>query len=508
MPLDANYTLHAWTKSNNHNHNTDRMPTEPDKHDLLGFPGVEAEHPKWYIRRLWLVAEDDRVQFPKFLDKDVCELAKLANKVVKTFVLDEDKRHEELCGDAFLQTDASRILNDLGFGWRIWGEGSGAEARLMSNLGGFRPRWGVGTDSGYEVNDEDSINLNLRCWIAARIQAKINAPSKEKKPGPSVTVDNIEQILPESASQPCQKRPPLVQQQGSSDTSEVTPYCSDYHRNLPAALMGTELKAKSDGSRSRAPSDDSFSFNSFMHTDSEEDFSQSRRHRSKRPKIGILNRRLRAGSQRTNEVTSSTVGASVLSDTSTKITIPDVGNDNNANINGIGLSETNRMKQKLRLNLVRFLIDELDYAGILSEVVPLTKKLYASSPHREPCSNFEFEFRNFNRALTQWESLITRVTASAGVTQSLVNDPLQELAAQRTFEDRVIRFHSFGPRSHTDFPLEGLTISLALFFEGLLDANFMPVAFVDLVHRLRAASQPLYETIAVASGRTSREEDV
>jgi hypothetical protein len=131
------------------------MPTEPEKHYLLGFPGVEAEHPKLYIRRLWLVADNDRKAFPKFLDKDVEELAKQVNKVVNTFVRNEDKRHEELCGGAFLEKDASRILNDLGFGSRIWGEGSGAEIRLQSNLPGSRPRWGVKTDSGYESNDED-----------------------------------------------------------------------------------------------------------------------------------------------------------------------------------------------------------------------------------------------------------------------------------------------------------------------------------------------------------------
>jgi hypothetical protein len=131
------------------------MPTEPDKHDLLGFPGVEAEHPKSYIRRLWLVAEDDRKPFPKFLDPRVQELATQVNIVVNKFVKDEHTRHEELCGDAFLEKDALRILNYPGFGPRIWGEGSGAETRLKSNLPGSRPRWGVDTDSGYEINDED-----------------------------------------------------------------------------------------------------------------------------------------------------------------------------------------------------------------------------------------------------------------------------------------------------------------------------------------------------------------
>ena len=77
------------------------------------------------------------------------------NKVVREFMKEEDKRHEELCAGSFLEKDAVRILDDLGFGWRIWGEGSGAETRLKSSLPGSRPRWGVDSDSGYEVNDED-----------------------------------------------------------------------------------------------------------------------------------------------------------------------------------------------------------------------------------------------------------------------------------------------------------------------------------------------------------------
>jgi hypothetical protein len=142
-------------KKNAHNQSADTMPTEPDKHDLLGFPGVEAEDPKWYIRRLWLVAENDRKPFPKFLDKEVVQLAQHVNKVVNTFVQHEDKRDEELRGGAFLEKDALHILGYLGFGWRIWGESSGAETRLKSNELGPRPRWGIDTDSGYENNDED-----------------------------------------------------------------------------------------------------------------------------------------------------------------------------------------------------------------------------------------------------------------------------------------------------------------------------------------------------------------
>jgi hypothetical protein len=50
------------------------------------------------------------MSFPKFLDEDDRELATLVNKIVNTVVKDEDKRHEELSGDAFLEKDAVRIL--------------------------------------------------------------------------------------------------------------------------------------------------------------------------------------------------------------------------------------------------------------------------------------------------------------------------------------------------------------------------------------------------------------
>ena len=65
----------------------------------------------------------------------------------------------------------------------------------------------------------------------------------------------------------------------------------------------------------------------------------------------------------------------MLSDTSTNLTMPDVHN-----ING-ELFLVDRTRQKLRINLTRFLNEELDYAGALREVIPLTRQLYADSPH-------------------------------------------------------------------------------------------------------------------------------
>jgi hypothetical protein len=40
MPLDSTHILHTWMKYYADDQSTNRMPTEPDKHDLLGFPGV------------------------------------------------------------------------------------------------------------------------------------------------------------------------------------------------------------------------------------------------------------------------------------------------------------------------------------------------------------------------------------------------------------------------------------------------------------------------------------
>jgi hypothetical protein len=192
-----------------------------------------------------------------------------------------------------------------------------------------------------------------------------------------------------------------------------------------------------------------------------------------------------------------TSGVNLPTDTSTIITIPDVGdnNDNNDNNNEDGLSEADRMTQKLQLDLARFLNNEPDFTGILHEIILPTRKLYAISPHRKPYNDLEVEFRNFNRALDHWESLIKTRTASPSVIQSHLKDPLQELAAKGTFEDRVAMLHNLGPRSHIDFPFEGWTISLALFFEGLLGNTYMPFPFKDLVDRLRVVNQRLYDTV-------------
>lgn len=229
-----------------------------------------------------------------------------------------------------------------------------------------------------------------------------------------------------------------------------------------------------------------------MDSDSEAGFPQSKSRRSKRLRGDTST----CGSQKSPQLDfepTFTPDACLLSDTSTNLTMPDV-----RNING-ELSLVDRTRQKLRINLTRFLNEELDYAGALREVIPLTRQLYADSPHREPYSDSEFEFRDFNRALDHWESLTKRLTASNGATQSLLDDPLEELAVQGTFKDRVAKLYNSGPRSQVDFPLETWIVLLALFFEGLLGDTCMPCSFGDLVIQLRAANESLYNPIAVVS---------
>jgi hypothetical protein len=260
--------------------------------------------------------------------------------------------------------------------------------------------------------------------------------------------------------------------------------------------VAAEPKADSNRSKTRArsdsnenDSDDSFHFTSFMHTDLEADLLRARNNRSKRPRIGT------GSSEQDLEVTS-TAGANLPSDITNIIILDD--DNNNINVDERGLSQlsgADEIKRKLQLDLARFLNKGLDYADILRKVIRPIRELYTDSPYRKPYSDLDVDFRNFNRAMGHWESLIERRTASSGVTPMPLKEPLNELATQKTFEGRIAVLRNFGPRSHIDFPLERLTIFLAMCFEGLLGNAYMPVLFEDLVNRLRDANQSLYDPI-------------
>jgi hypothetical protein len=132
------------------------MPDDSSEHDLLGFPGVGAEQPKVYLRRLWLPAENDRTTYPKFYNTNIIEMANLASKVVNRLAKDTTRLHEQLQGCAFLKAEANWILEEKGYGLRVWGEDCGANTRLKSNLRGTYPRWRTMTASGEHVeNDQE-----------------------------------------------------------------------------------------------------------------------------------------------------------------------------------------------------------------------------------------------------------------------------------------------------------------------------------------------------------------
>lgn len=93
--------LHRWIKDQSREHTAESMSTDPNKHDPLEYPGVKSEHPKTYMRRLWLVADNDRMLNPKFRIIDAIELCKHTNNVRNA-----EKLHEELSCNALLEAYA------------------------------------------------------------------------------------------------------------------------------------------------------------------------------------------------------------------------------------------------------------------------------------------------------------------------------------------------------------------------------------------------------------------
>lgn len=336
--------------------------------------------------------------------------------------------------------------------------------------------------------------------MAARIQAKINAPCREKTSVPLTTVKHTAQPSSELTSPSRSHQSKLVQKKGFSDALKLTPLKRRRNHSLPTVRGGSTADSSRSRSRERpgesSDSDKSFSFTSFVVTGSEADFPQSAISQSKRRRIDIPQGLSHTRSPQLSSEITSTVDVHVPSDTSANIVISDASSkNNNVDVDKDSLSGADQMKRKLQLDLTRFLNSEPDYTGILREVIPPTKQLYAISPHRKPYSDLEIEFSNFNSALIHWENLLERRTASSDVVRSLLEDPLQKLADQANFEDRVALFHDSGPRSHVEFPLERWTISLALFFEGLLGDAYMPFPFEVLVNKLRTVNQTLYDTV-------------
>ena len=93
----------------------------------------------------------------------------------------------------------------------------------------------------------------------------------------------------------------------------------------------------------------------------------------------------------------------LVTDISVIIIISNASNkNNNTNVDEDSLLEAEQMKQKPKLDLTRFQDSEPDYIGILGEVIPPTKQLYAISPHRQHDSDSKIEFSNLDYILFPW----------------------------------------------------------------------------------------------------------
>jgi hypothetical protein len=163
-------------------------------------------------------------------------------------------------------------------------------------------------------------------------------------------------------------------------------------------IVDLHSEADSAQSSKRAHSEglnSDFSFRTFLVSETEADI-LSKSKRPKRLRRDSLTHRSHTRSPLLSSKATFTADSTLQSDPSTNITLPDVRNVYVTNINNSSLSLDNQIKQKLQLNLVRFLNNELDFAGVLSEVILPTKHLYAISPYCELYSDLEFEFKNFN----------------------------------------------------------------------------------------------------------------
>jgi hypothetical protein len=324
--------------------------------------------------------------------------------------------------------------------------------------------------------------------MAARIQLKTTAPYKERKSELSQTVEHTGRVSPKQVGTP-----------DLSGSASAIPQ-PKRHTSPSVAIEDAKLEAYSARSskRARSNSDRPFSLRNVPRSGSEAD-PRSQSKRPKRVEKDNPTPESCTGPPQSDAEATFTKDANLPNDTSTNISKSVVRNVNNTGIDNCEIALVDQTKPKLRLSLLRFLERKLDHAGVLREVIPPTKQLYAIGPHRESCGDLDLDFKNFNRALEHWESLITKHTATSGATQSPLGDPLQELAAQESFKDRVAMLRNCDPTSQTDFTLETWTISLALLFEGLLGDSYMPCSFADMVAGFRVSYQSLYEPLAQVS---------
>jgi hypothetical protein len=91
--------------------------------------------------------------------------------------------------------------------------------------------------------------------------------------------------------------------------------------------------------------------------------------------------------------------------------------------------------------------------------------------------------------------MLKSLSGAASPMSARADDPLEELASQETFMDRVAVLRRLRPRPEIWFSYETWTYLLAMFFEGLLGEHHMLWSFEELVIGLRDVNKSLNDTI-------------
>ncbi|KAH7371692.1 hypothetical protein BKA66DRAFT_443886 [Pyrenochaeta sp. MPI-SDFR-AT-0127] len=488
MPQALLWNLHNWTKDQRRHHREASIPTEPNKHYLLGFPGVEAEHPKTYIRNLWLVAENDRLRNPKFLAANASELFQRTSKAISELVKDEDKLYKELASDAFLKAEVEDILIHEGFGELVWGSRNNAPELLSNKSGTACPKWAVVEDDGQIT----PIMLNVRYWMASRIQERINAPCEQKP----------ERSMPRKRTRGGRTKASVPHQdldaRGSSQESRayldhwVIRVAKGITHHVDPAPVGTgTLKKDSvissttsygpkDSSVRRLCSTDATSLDVVECSDGSDD-----------EKANLQIQLENAAGQRTPSISNSTTETCTVTD-----------------------RKLSKVRRKLQRSLTRMLrSDPPDYDRV-PDIVQRTTELYALTIYYAPDHEFHPDFEQMGRALDYWATLVSKLKDAAKINPlgPEGTDCTQALLTQATFEDRLITLKTRKElrawhedkvqawEEGTTFDLGIWTLDLALLFEGLLGTEFLPCVFEELVESLNSFNRALCGYFGIKSG--------
>jgi hypothetical protein len=138
---------------------------------------------------------------------------------------------------------------------------------------------------------------------------------------------------------------------------------------------------------------------------------------------------------------------------------------------------------------LHYLLTDTMNSGVMpDDIISVAQCLYRESPHRHPHDDWYNDFRVLSQALDGLEHLVAQGT-TADNAQSSAEDPLPKFTAEKTAEARLRVFRGSRAQMQQPYSFETWTIALALLFEGLLPGVGIPSSFEDMVRRLRTALQ-------------------